>query len=115
MEDRRKHQRFKLKDSCIINHSEVVGTIVDLSMGGLSCVCLNQNNCKVNQPVEVDIYCRKEGLRAGGLTITILCSETCPGKFAEEFGVRKCRVRFDQLVDTQVTQLENIILNSMLP
>lgn len=115
MEDRRKHQRFKLRDSCIINHSEVVGTVIDISMGGLSCACLSQDRCQNECIEEVDIYCRKEGLWAKGLSIRVLGSELVPGKFSEEYSVRKCRLQFVQLEDGQSGQVENIIIGSSLP
>ena len=83
MEDRRKHQRFELHDSCIINHSEVVGTIVDISMGGMSCTCLDQNHCHQGFLQQVDIYCRKEGLWAEEINVRVLASEAIPGMFAE--------------------------------
>jgi len=115
MEDRRKHQRFLLHDSCLINNSEVVGTIIDISMGGLSCTCLDQNPCYQGLVRQVDIYCGKTGLWAEKLNIQVLSSDTLPGKFVIEFGVRKCRLQFVQLAEMQAGQLENLILHSVLP
>lgn len=114
MEDRRKHQRFKLADSCIINHAEVVGTVVDISMGGVACICLDQEHCPHGGIEEVDIYCRKEGLWAKGLSIRVLDSERIPGKFGEEYSVRKCRLQFVLLGREQAGQLENIIITTNL-
>jgi hypothetical protein len=115
MEDRRKHQRFKLRDSCIINRSEVVGTIVDISMGGMACTCFDQNRCHQGFLQQMDIYCRNADLWAEKLDVRILASETAPGMFAEEFSVRKCRLQFAQLTETQAGQLEKLILHAVLP
>lgn len=115
MEDRRKHQRFKLHESCIINKSEVVGTIADISMGGMACTCLDQNSCYQGLSQQVDIYCGKTGLWVEKVNIRILGSDVSPGKFAREFSVRKCRLQFEQLAEVQMGQLENLILHSVLP
>ena len=104
-----------MPDSCLINRSEVVGTIIDISMGGLSCSCLNQNCCHADPHHEVDIYCGKSGLWVESVTIRILGTDVIPGKFAKEFGVRKCRLQFVRLGESQTGQLENLILHSVLP
>ena len=114
MEERRKHQRFKLGNTCIVNHSEVVGTVIDISMGGLSCNCLEQNRCLQGAPQEVDIYCRIEGLWAKRLPVRKVASENIPGKFAKEFATRICRLQFAELPKEQKAQVENIILQSSL-
>lgn len=115
MEDRRKHQRFLLHDSCLINNSEVVGTIIDLSMGGLSCTCLDQNPCYQGLIKQVDIYCGKTGLWAEKLNIRVISSDAHPGRFVKEFGIRMCRIQFVQLAEVQAGQLENLILHSVMP
>ena len=84
-------------------------------MGGLACMCLNQNDCNHNFPKQVDIYCRQQELWAKGLNINILGSKTEPGEFIPEFGVKICRVQFEQLIEEQVTQLENIIVRYSAP
>lgn len=110
MYDRRKHQRFKLDDSCFIHHASIVGTIIDISMGGFACMCLDQNECTCNVPAEIDIYCSEHDLWAQGITIRVLGSKTRPGEFIPEFGVRTCRLRFEQLNENQLTAIENIIV-----
>lgn len=104
-----------LHDSCLINNSEVVGTIIDISMGGLSCTCLDQNNCYQGCVKQVDIYCGRTGIWAEALNIRILNSEALPGRFVKEFGIRKCRLQFVQLAEAQARELENLILHSVMP
>lgn len=77
-------------------------------------MCLNPHQCGIGQPTEIDIYCRQHKLWAQGISIKVLSSETLPGHFIEEFGVRKCRVQFKHLAEEQVQQLENIIVGSSL-
>ena len=115
MEDRRKHQRFKLHDGCILNHSEIVGTILDISLGGLSCMCLNPDKCSNQSMTKVDIYCRRHNLWAEGIGIQVLNTDTEPGQFIPKFGTRKCRAQFVLLEEQQLAQLENIILQYSIP
>lgn len=115
MDDRRKHQRFKLDNACIINHEKKVGTIIDISVGGLSCMCLDQGICSKGFSTQVDIYCKKGDLRAEDINIKVVDTEMVPGEFMEILGTRRCRARFSQLDDFQQTQLTEIIVKSSLP
>jgi hypothetical protein len=115
MDDRRKHQRFKLDDACIINHEKTVGTIIDISVGGLSCSCLDQGICSKGLSTQVDIYCKKGDLRAEGINIKVVDTEMVLGQFMQDVGLRKCRARFRQLDEFQQTQLTGIIVKSSLP
>lgn len=115
MHERRKHQRFTLHDSCIINHAFIVGTITDIGMGGLACMCLDQNKCNSTFPPQVNIYCRKHNLLAEGINIKILGTKSKPGEFIPEFGIRTCRIQFKQLQKEQAAQLEDIIVKYSVP
>lgn len=112
MDERRRHQRFQLNNSCIINHSRSVGTIIDISMGGLSCTCLDQGECSKGLSARIDIYCRKQDIRAEDISMRVLSTEKITGKFIKNLGLRKCRAKFIQLDDSQQGQLSNIIVNS---
>lgn len=110
MQDRRKHQRFELHDSCIIHHANIVGTIIDISMGGFACMCLDQDNCIHHVPAKIDIYCRKHDLWAQDITIRVLGSKTHLGEVIPEFGTRTCRIRFGRLNENQLAAIESIIV-----
>ena len=109
--DRRQHQRYKLDGACIIQHEKSVGTIVDLSVGGLSCVCLDQGTCSKDVSTMVSIYCKKKDLCAEDINMKVLSTEKIQGQFVEDLGMRKCRARFNDLKDFQKSQLIDLILH----
>ena len=115
MHDRRIHQRFKLDDTCVINHDKKVGTVIDISAGGLSCICLDQGECSKGFSTQVKIYCRKQNLCAEDIKMNVLDTEKVPGQFMKDVGLRKCRAKFCQVDDTQLEQLATIIVKSSLP
>ena len=109
MEERRKHKRYPLDNVCIINHSTTVGTIIDLSLGGLSCMCLDQGTCQEGLSEKIDIYCKSNDIRVEGLDMEVLDTGKLKGKFVEDIGLRKCRAKFCELDEGKVEQLANII------
>jgi hypothetical protein len=115
MEDQRKHQRFGLDGTCIIQHEIKVGTVTNVSMGGVYCKCFGKDKCHTGRSFNVNIYCRKHELCAEDITIQVLDSKVLPGLFAEDLGVRKCRVKFEQLEDLQRNELSNFIVRTSLP
>ena len=115
MEDRRKHQRFNLDGTCIVQHEKKVGTVVNVSVGGLYCKCFGKGECHAGHAFDVNIYCRKHELCAEGITVKVLESEVIPGQFAEDLKVRKCRAKFDQLEDSQRAELSNFIVRTSFP
>ena len=110
MDERRKHKRFKLDAACILFHDKSGGTIIDISMGGLSCMCLDQGKCSQGLSVQIDIYCKKHDLCAEDIRLKVIGTEMVQGKFLmEKLGTRKCRARFYQLDKSQQVQVTNII------
>ena len=115
MDDRRKHQRFKLDAACVLSHDKSVGTVLDISVGGLSCMCLDQGKCSQGLSAKINIYCKKHDLCAEDIPLKVIGTEMVQGEFMENLGVRKCRARFHQLDKTQQEQVTNIIVKSSLP
>ena len=115
MDDRREHQRFVLDAACILNHDKSVGTIIDISLGGLSCMCLDQGKCSRGLSARINIYCKKHDLCAEDLHLKVIGTETVQGEFMDKLGIRKCRARFHQLNEAQQAQVTNIITKSSLP
>jgi len=111
MDERRKYQRFDFEDKCLIRHETVVGTVIDLSLGGLSCSCCfsNSDDCSDRRCKSVDILSIENMMWVEGLTMDIIDSEEIPGQFLDNFWVRKCRARFDNLREEQAAQLKNLI------
>ena len=114
MKDRRKHQRYKLDEACIINHNKTVGTIIDISLGGLSCGCLYKNNCREDCLTGVNIYCKMFNIQAENITMKVLGSEVIPGKFSEDIRFKICRGEFHRLDEAQELQLTNLITRTSL-
>jgi len=114
MDDRRRHQRFKLADVCIIRHEKTVGTLIDISPGGLSCMCLDLGQCCQEQSTPVDIYCKKYGLCAENIMIRVLATGMVPGEFLKILGLRKCHAEFPQLDESQLARVKKIIVTSSL-
>lgn len=114
MDERREHQRINLNKRCLINHAGNIGEIIDLSLGGVSCWCVQGHLCTDATSRKVDIFCKEGQLWARGLSLQVLASESVAGKFLGGVPVRKCRARFADLRDGQRDQLENIILNQSM-
>ncbi len=114
MEDKRKHQRFVLDGTCIIQHEKKVGTVINVSVGGLYCQCFGKEKCHTGLSFNANIYCRKHELCAEDITLQVLDSDVIPGHFAEDLGTRKCRAKFEQLEDLQRAELLNFIVRTSL-
>ena len=114
MDERREHPRFKLDASCILYNDKSVGTLVDISLGGLSCMCLDQGKCSQRLSNQVTIYCKKHDLFVEGIRLKVIGTEMLQGEFMERLGIRKCRARFHQLEESQQLQLTQIIVKSPL-
>lgn len=110
MAERRTHQRFDFRDKCLIRHSAVVGSVIDLSLGGLSCSCSSADDIDSSECNKVDLFCSEKRLWVRDLPMKIVESERIPGKFLDNFSVRRCRARFDNLPQEKATQLENLII-----
>lgn len=114
MGERRKHQRYKMDAACILNHDKFVGTIIDISMGGLSCQCFDQGKCSQGLSPQVNIYCNNDEVCAEGIHLKVIDTEMVQGKFMEMLGIKKCRAMFQQLDMSQKSQMRNIIAQSFL-
>jgi hypothetical protein len=112
MYDRRRHQRYLLDKSCFLTNSASVGTIIDISMGGLSCMCLEGRKCGQDSPKKgIYIFCKKATMLAQGLPVKVLDSIIVPGKFDKGLNFRKCHVKFEQLEHVQKNYVQEIILS----
>ncbi|NTV14404.1 MAG: PilZ domain-containing protein [Desulfobulbaceae bacterium] len=111
MNERRRSQRIPLKEKCLIHHAGNVGEIIDLSLEGISCWCLNGDQCTTTTSRKVDIFCKEMRLWARGLPMRVLSSELISGRFLGDVPVKICRANFDNLPPEQRAEVENIILS----
>ena len=109
MVNRRQYQRFKLDGACTLNYDKSGGTVIDISEGGMSCICLDQGECSQGLSAKINIYCKKHDLFAEDIPIKVIGTEMVQGEFMEELGIRKCRARFQLLDESQKAQVANII------
>jgi hypothetical protein len=117
MNDRRKSQRYLLEQSCFLTYANSAGTILDICMGGLSCMCLEENKCSKDfRDREIDIFCKTAKMLVQDLPIKVLESTVVSGNSYMEVNCRKCRVQFGQLEHYQKTHLEEMIASyAILP
>lgn len=114
MDERRKDERINLDKPCLISHSGNIGEIIDLSLSGLSCWCVQGDFCADVVSRKVDIFCKGGQLWARGLNLQVLASESVAGEYLGGVPVRKCRARFTDLAKEQREQLEHIILDQTM-
>jgi hypothetical protein len=116
MHDRRKYQRYLLDQKCFLTNAGSVGSIVDICMGGLSCMCPDENKCCMDSPEKgVGIFCKTAKLLAQNLPIKVVDSTVVPGKFDNELKFRKCHMKFNQLEHSQKNHIKEIISSYALP
>jgi len=111
MNERRQHKRIPLKEKCLIHHAGNVGEIINLSLGGISCWCINGDDCSTTTSRKIDIFCKERRLWARGIPLQMLSSELVSGRFLEGVPVKICRANFDNLHPEQLAEVENIILS----
>lgn len=110
MKERRKHQRYELKDKCIVRHAETIGSLTNLSLSGLSCQCLDNGRHSPDKCRKVDLLCFDNSLWVRELALEVVATEKIPGEFLSDFWIRKCRARFANLRAEQADLLESLIL-----
>ena len=109
MEERRTTDRVKPADDCIVVHANKIGTIQDISSGGLYCTCFQDSTCEKYKHTEIDIMCGLGKLLVRGLKVEIVDSVTNAGKFLTNFEVKKCRLQFIEMEEKQVFGIGTII------
>lgn len=98
----------------MIWHKKTGGTLIDISLGGLSCMCIDQGECSQDQSTLVNIYCKKHDLCAENIAIRVVGTGMVIGEFLKDLGLRRCHAEFLQLDESQLAQVENIIVTSSL-
>jgi len=112
MEERRKFRRYEMNKQCLVRHPEMVGILMDLSLGGLSCECIGTD---AEPPCHtVDLLCHESSTWVGALNLDLVSTARVPGEFLPNFWSRKCRARFTELREEQADLLESYILTYAL-
>jgi hypothetical protein len=109
MEERRESERVKPTDDCIVVHTNKIGNIQDISVGGLYCTCFQDSTCQKGKHKMIDIMCGLGKFLVKGVKVKIVYSETNAGKFLTNFEVKRCRMQFVEVEDNQALGIETII------
>ena len=111
MGERRTNQRFDFNEKCLVRHPNALGTLVNLSLGGLSCQCVNYDENAPPTCQIVDLLCPENHLWIRELNLDVIATEKIPGEVLSNFWIRKCRARFIGLRAEQLNLLENLIIS----
>ncbi|MBU0728679.1 MAG: PilZ domain-containing protein [Proteobacteria bacterium] len=115
--ERRKHIRFKLKEGVMatVRYNEgVVGTIIDISLGGLALQYINLGKeLTISQGQKVYLCDKKNRLIA--ITCDIVWDKAIEGHYSafKVVEVRQSGVHFHEVEANQVLNLDNFITNNI--
>ena len=110
MIERRNHKRYKVEDGAIVVHPGHIGQILDISLGGLLCQCID-NQCLLDEPQAFDIFCANDACKFKLKEVPIqmisnYVNQLSPWNTAM---IRRCGVMFGDLTANQKSHLENFI------
>lgn len=108
MTERRKNQRFKLRNGQFILHSRKIGKIENISLGGLCCSCVNDDFIPSPEG-SIEIRCLRQSALISDLDVRIVQSEITSGESLFNVFVRKCHIVFKSLTEEQNRNLLNFI------
>lgn len=109
-----KFPRFTPRQEMYVFH-QGVGRVLDISMGGVSFSYIADNHPVEELPGEGILFTHA-GQHVQGIPFEIVADEACSRFFSSDYFVRERRVRFGELSEVQVRQLESFILtNAHIP
>lgn len=105
-----KFPRFTPRLEMYVFH-QGVGRVLDISMGGVSFSYIADNHTPAELPKEGILFTHN-GQHIQGISFEIVADDVCSRFFSSDYFVRERRVRFGELSEAQVKQLESFILNN---
>ncbi len=109
MVERRKHKRYRLKKEAFVKHFDNLGTILDLSMGGMLCECtVNKGLSPDSEEFGIcygDDRCVMNKIKIRRITEKV--TESLDAEYP--LLKRKCGIQFEGLSKRQKAQLKEII------
>jgi hypothetical protein len=112
MNERRKSQRFKLKnDNNFVIHARCIGKIEDISLGGLCCTCINEDLDPASDN-KIEIRCPHAFIYLANIGIDILGTKATNGASIFNLFTRTCHIKFQELKDDQTQMLHSLILSN---
>ena len=109
-----KFPRFTPRQEMYVFH-QGVGRVLDISMGGVSFSYIADTQSPGELPAEGILFTHS-GQHIQGIPFEIVADAVCARFFASDYFVRERRVRFGELSEEQIRQLESFILtNAHIP
>lgn len=107
--ERRKHQRYRVKEEALVISPEIVGQITDISLGGMAFRYADKIDS--SQPSEeLDLFLSNNDFYLDSVPITTISDRTLLTVSPySPMVMRLCGVQFGQLSPSQQTQLEQFI------
>lgn len=105
-----KFPRFTPRQEMYVFH-QGVGRVLDISMGGVSFSYIADNPPPEDLPREGILFTHS-GQHIQGIPFEIMADAVCSRFFSSDYFVMERRVRFGELSELQVRQLESFILNN---
>lgn len=105
-----KFPRFTPRQEMYVFH-QGVGRVLDISMGGVSFSYIADNPPPAELPGEGILFTHN-GQHVQGVPFEILADDVCSRFLSSDYFVRERRIRFGELSEVQVRQLESFILNN---
>lgn len=105
-----KFPRFTPRLEMYVFH-QGVGRVLDISMGGVSFSYIADSHPLQELPGEGILFTHS-GQHIQGLPFEIVADDVCSRFFSSDYFVRERRVRFGELSEAQIRQLESFILNN---
>lgn len=109
MVERRKHKRYRLKKEAFVKHFNNLGTILDISMGGMLCECTVNKGLSPDSEEFGICYgndrCVMNKIKIRRITEKVTESQD----YGSAALKRKCGIQFEGLNSRQKAQLKEII------
>jgi hypothetical protein len=113
--ERRNHQRLSPRLLAFVAvggpNKKKVAHIVDISRGGIAFDYIT-NGYRFNESDYLDIFSAEEGFYLKELPFTTVSDDEVLSEFPLSFiTIKRCGIKFDTLTPSQVSQLEDFLLN----
>ena len=105
-----KFPRFTPRQEMYVFH-QGVGRVLDISMGGVSFSYIADSHPSEELPREGILFTHS-GQHIQGIPFEIMADDVCSRFFSSDYFVMERRVRFGELSEAQIRQLESFILNN---
>jgi hypothetical protein len=111
--DRRQHNRFRVQDGAFVilrPGDPGVGRLIDISMGGLRFEYMSWNASRI-ETVKLDISLKDSAFGLYDIPYQSIWEETIHENPLASFYWKRCGVKFGELTQAQISQLEYFIQN----